>query len=408
MPNFWLRAVSRLSAFSASTILSGVVSVLTIPIVIGAAGAPGWEALAVGQAVGALIGIAVGMGWVVTGPATVAPLDEAGARSTYVESLVIRGAVLLLAIPLAVAVAFALSHAEHESAALAAVSTLVMSCGAAWFYIGRRQPRRLLVLETLPRVIASLMGILLLLAGSPLVVFAAVQVIGGVIAVGLSWLVVAGRVRAAEIGSVLRRVRPILGKQSHGLVAAVSSSVFISLPTVVVAAFAPLALGGFALADRTEKLANMALMPFGQTLQGWVPRAQDVLARAKAATLAAVCVGFFCGASLAVGMPFAASQLSGGQIDVGAELSVPFGVTLWATMTSQVTGIACLVGLGRGRELTRSAIVGAVVCAIALVLWVPTFGGIGAAWAVVAGEGSLVIYQLVALSFYGRRVGNGE
>lgn len=403
--SFLGRAARAVTGFSLSTLVTGVVSVLAVPAVIAAAGEPGWASVAIGQAAGALAGIFVGWGWVITGPATVGAMERNQAVQAYRDSVIVRSVIFVVACPFIVIACVLLAGSGAVVASLVGVSTALIAVGGGWYFIGRRAPTHLLFFESMPRAAFTCAGIILLIAGAPLIAFALAQLLGSLVAVVLAAnRVVKGEPRQRDQWSP-RRLSGVLRGQAHGSVTAISSGAFISLPTLVVAAVAPGALAAYALADRIQKLANMGLMPIGQVFQGWVPSApkNHLLLRVRRAAMVAVAIGGLSGTALAIAMPWAADVLSNGEIEVGLSLSVPFGIVLWCSMTTQVTGLACLAALGRSRLIMNSALVGAAVGVLAMVVFVPLFGGVGAVWSVVAGESAVMIFQAICLFFIVRR-----
>jgi O-antigen/teichoic acid export membrane protein len=98
--------------------------------------------------------------------------------------------------------------------------------------------------------------------------------------------------------------------------------------------------------------------------------------------------------------PFAAEVLIKDPIPFGFDLSTPIGVGFAAVALSQVLGLACLVTIGRARELARSTVVGALAGTPMIVLGALNFGVVGVAWAVALSEALVAGYQFLVLRRY--------
>ncbi|MCU1514363.1 MAG: hypothetical protein JWO10_1453 [Microbacteriaceae bacterium] len=391
------RIFGRVLGFGLSTIVSGVATFLTVPVLISAVGPLAWSGVAVGQSVGIVGGVIVGFGWAVSGSSSVAMLDRAGADDYFRRSLAIRG---LLAIPVAVVAALAaglVAPAAALPAALAAAAGSIGGLTGSWYFVGLSAPTRYLMLETVPKAVGGLGGALAVLFGAPLFVFPLGLLLGIVVSVAVT--MVSLTTRRWFVRDDVRGIRATLMLQRHAALTAAVSTTYLNLPTVAVAIFWPAQTPIFALADRVFKLANAAVTPLTQVAQGWIPhpdlrtRLQRIKTglRAVSGIAGGVAIGF-----VALSIPVSV-LLSAGKLSTDLIFATSFGATLLFTTISQTVGIACLMSLGAGRAVALSAVLGAALGVPVLVVGTILFGAHGAAVAEAVAEAAVVIYQLVVL-----------
>ena len=135
------------------------------------AGSEGIVAIAVGQSVGAVAGIAVALGWPLIGPALVARSNQADRRNAYRQSLVSRLVVLALLAPPAFVLSFVLVSSYRLAAGLAGLAFAGYGLTATWFYTGSGDSKGLVLFETIPRVIATAIAGAAIAFGAPLTVY---------------------------------------------------------------------------------------------------------------------------------------------------------------------------------------------------------------------------------------------
>lgn len=394
--------LSKLGGYTVSVITTAAVSLLVIPLVIRLSGDAGWASFAVGQSAGSIAGVLIALGWGVSGPTLIAgatPEERVGlARAALLSRLIATPPILLVT----VIVAVVLAPTEPFAAALSCVATSTVGLGFTWVFVGGGKPGLLFFLDTLPRALGTVFGGLLFLLTRELWNLAAIQLIGGIVSITIS---ARHSARPRErIEGHEWSVRTALGHtrgQMYASITAITASIYLALPTLVIASIAPQATGAYALADRLGRFSLLALTPFSQWLQGWVPRRDgDRLARhrrIRLASLSAGSVGVVTGVGVALLGPFVAHLLGGGNVVVGFALTVPIGVTVLMSTVSRCTGMACLQALGRYKDVAASAILGAIVGLPLLVVLVPVLSAPGAALAVTIAETSVTIFQVFRL-----------
>jgi O-antigen/teichoic acid export membrane protein len=193
-----------------------------------------------------------------------------------------------------------------------------------------------------------------------------------------------------------------LAHQRHGVITAATGSFYVNLPMLVVNALIPVQLASYAIADRLFRFAVTAFSPVLQFVQGWIPEGGpgDTKHRIRRASQLAPALGILGGSVLATAGPWAAQILVPGNSTFGYNLSIPVGVSFAAVAVSQVIGLACLVPIGKSRELARSTLVGAVLGAPLILLGAVYFGVTGVVWGMAISEGAVAAFQMSVLKRY--------
>lgn len=400
------RVLARLSGFMASAIINAIATLLSIYFIIGLHGDKNWAVFAVGQAIGMLVAVAVGFGWAVIGPATVAPLSSEERVVEYRIALRVRlvlaavvGGICLVVIGIPLIPGF-------QPALPVALAYTLTGLTSLWYFVGTGQAWAAVICETLPRATGVVAAPFVALLGPTQPLLAVSIAAGLVVGVVMSRVKVGREGRGLEALAITGdRVRQAIARQRHGMVSAGVSATYLTLPVIVVSAVAPSATAAFALGDKMVKLAGSALLPITQVVQGWVPRSTPEARPATALRAVKIMgtVGVVAGVGLAALAPIIGGLLSGSSIELAPLLAIPMGVILACTITSQCTGTACLGAFGDYRGIAQSAVVGAIVGVALLFVLTPAWGGLGAMWSVAAAELTVVGWQLVRLSRHVRR-----
>ncbi|ANS26434.1 putative membrane protein [Rhodococcus opacus] len=405
------RGIMRVGGFSASVLLTGIVSLVSIPFVIVHTGGDGWASVAVGQSLGAISGIFTLLGWAQSGPTDIAQ-RVAGGRGTYFfKSLYVRGLSLIVTLPITALGSILLDTSAPLATMLSATSILAINLGANWFYIGESNPRSLLYFDAIPRSTFVLAATASLSLGVNVEWYAGLVLLGAIIAAVLSIIDIRrryGRVRfrpmrAGELLKILRR-------QRHGIGSALLSAVYLSLPLLVVQASVPSGAPYYALADKLKQQALTMYRPISQTIQGWTPKGGSllVLERVRKAYISTLVMGVLGGLSFGLCIPFASHVFGGGDIPIGYSLGVPVAIAFAANIVSLTTGVSCLLPLGLERHITLSAALGMCIALISIFPLVSGYEEIGAAWAVAGSQVIVAAYQSVILTFHLNRMGEAS
>lgn len=390
----------NLVKFLLSVLLTSGVNLAAVPAVLHVAGPVNWGGIAVAQSIAALAGVFVAFGWGATGPTAVAqrsPLE----RGEYLrQSLSGRTYLFAVAAPIVVVVTALTAPGDVVADVCGAMAVLTAALAAPWFFIGERAPWRLLLLDTVPRALGTTVGATLLLLTGSLIAYPLAQLVGSLIAIGVTLRSILRRHPAPRTASAwsLRTTLETLGSQRDGITTAGAAALYVNLPLILIAVVAPSATALYAIADKFQKLTVTAFTPLLQVAQGFVGAVgEEVAHRVRRVTRITGIVGIGIGGAFAGLLPRAAEVFSTGTVSVPFSVSIPLGLATAAICMSAVMGLACLAVLGRMRVVATSTVVGALVGVPLLLLAGRLFGAEGVAWAVALSEIAVVAIQGVAL-----------
>lgn len=393
-------ALVRLATFALTVGLGTVVGLVAIPIITGIVGSDAWAVQALVQALATLFGVLVAFGWGTVGPSMVAGAMPSHRPQIFADSLITRGYLFLVTAPLMAGVMVLLQPGHALFVTLSSIAYLLPYLGASWYFIGEAKPLRLFLVDALPQLIGTIVGLFVLTVTRDFTLLVATQLVFNLIAVLLSSIMVlrgtaAGLAFDYSIRSSLSR----MAQQRHGVVTAATGSLYVNLPMVAVNLLLPAQLDVYAFADRLFRFSATVFSPILQFIQGWIPEGGPgaVAHRIRRAAQAAPILGIIGGTGLGLLGPTAAEILVKDSLDFGFTLSIPIGLSFAAVALSQVLGLACLVSIGQAKELARSTVVGALF-GIPLITAGALLGGVvGVAWGVAASEVLVAGYQSVLL-----------
>lgn len=397
-----LKNVGVAGGFALPVLLSAVVGVFAIPLLTISVGRETWGLIYLAQTVGQIGGVAVAFGWGATGPAIVAATPQAARAPLFRQSLAIRSVLFLVVAPLAVTAMLLLTRGDVALSVLGGIVYLIPLLGAGWYFVGEGKPMRLLLWDAVPGIAGTVTGVIAAVVTNDPTPFLICQGLGYVCAVTASALVVLRGPRdPATDPSTLKSWRQTLSDQRSGVATSATATLYAGLPVIAVSWFMPASLQAtFSLAHVLYRYCTIAFTPIQQFFQSWVPADPGhLLRRVRTAAIAAASIGALGGTLLAALGPFASRLLdrsAGGGI--GFELSLPFGVAIAAVCASAVIGLACLVALGRTRDVAISTVAGAIVGAPLILLAASMTCDLTlVAWAFAISELAVVAVQIVAL-----------
>ena len=394
-----VRRSRGIGLFGLSVVLNGTVSLISIPVLVAGAGADAWASMGTGQSIGASFGILTIFGWGLTGPVTIALADRARRPAMFLDSLFARGALLIPLLAVQAAVTFAIVPHEKLVAFLAGTAMTLAGASANWYFTGESRPDRFLLLDTLPRVTGTLIGVIAVAATGQLLIFAIAQLTGALVAiVGSSVVIFRGQSLDVRAAASWTRVRRSLIEQRHGVVATGLQAAYIPAALAIIALFSPALLPMFVLADRIGKFVAMALSPLLQVLQGWVPAASgpERVRRMRFAGRTALATALTAAVLYAVLLPWFGDLLTHGQVLITVAAAIAFGLNMaMAILSPYLTNIG-LMTFGRLGTIALSVAVGVSVTLAALLV-VETVNPDAAVWALVSGNLLLTGWQYLVL-----------
>lgn len=397
--------------FAAPILASTVVGVFSIPVLVAAVGAQQWAVLVVLQSIGQFFAILVAFGWGATGPSMVAARPRHERRQFYLDSLVARGLVFVVAIPLAAGLGMLVTGQGLANALLSAVAYAAPGVGAAWYFIGGNRPAALFFLDALPLIVGQVAGLVAVLVWPDLTAYLAGVAVFAVLGALVSATFVLTRVGDGPVAwSSRQSLRSLYASQLGGTATMVSASVYSTLPPTIVQVVAPAVLPVYAIADRLYKYAVLALGPVLQAVQSWVPETagEQTRRRARRTLELGAAIGVVGGLCIAVLAPPVSQFLTVGELRIPIAAAILLGLAFAAEAVAQVAGLAGLVALGGVRHLAWSSIAAAVIGLplFALLTW--GWGVVGAATALFLVALGTAVYRAWHVTRLAGRVDRGD
>ncbi|TFC30332.1 hypothetical protein E3O53_02680 [Cryobacterium sp. TMT2-18-3] len=392
--------MNTIVGYSISMVLLAVVSLAVIPSMVMASGAAAWGMIAAGQSIGGVGAVIVAYGWGLSGPASVARADANMRLTAYAESVICK---LLIIVPvglLVFLVAWGVGRDYAIFAGVGALSTATVGLTANWWFVGLMQPYRLLVFETVPRVLGTGIGIFYMTHGSSALVGVLWQLIGMVTAFVAStiWILQPWRLRRLR-SLPRRRIGMVLSSQRLGVTSTVLSSLYTSTPIVIVSLIAPGAQPVYAVVEKVQRQVIVGLGPFVTILQGWVPKArrQDLVRRVRTGLVAAVVFAVaLAGLMLAVA-PELVRWLGGGQIKPSFVTLILMALITGVSLIEAVVSKACLAALRRLDVVTRATAIGTLVGLPCVAIGAVSWGAEGALCGIFAGLSLRLLLELMGM-----------
>jgi len=388
-----------LIGFGLSVIVSAAASLAAIPAMIAASGEAAWGAIALGQAIGLIGGVAVGYGWGWFGPARIAQYDASERRVEYLESLIARGALALPVATVAAVVAYVLSPSTPLFAAVSAAAATSMGLTAAWYFVGLSRPFAMLALDTMPRVAATAGAIFFMHTGHSAILGPVSTFCGSCAALALSsvWVI---RETERE-GTPYRKPYPVwtlLAHNRHGIASALASTVYVAAPLAIVSVVAPSVQPAFALVDRIRLLIVVAATPAVTVLQGWVPRAVGAgrVRRANIALIIALIFAASVGVITRSVAPGLVDWFGNGQIFVSSIVVVLVSGCVAVTLFQSVLEKVALATFDQLRAAIKSLAIGTAVGLPLVGIGASQFGVAGALAGVLSGLIMVVSFEIIA------------
>lgn len=378
------RQVTSLALFVVIPGAASVAPLLVIPAITAHFGAAGWASVAVGLSIGVAASVIADLGWGIVGPQRIAR-DPARRRVTFDLALASRLAAVGCLAPVVAAATLALVQDHAAAAVLLSLGVLAGSLSPSWFFTGLGRPGAILVCETLPRVVCSLLSAVVISLGGPLEVYGV-----GMILAALICAVAASRhpdVRLLPSRAAVRAIPETLRAQGVLLAGRGVTTIYKSLPVVLIGLVNPGAVAVFAALDRPLRMALTVLTAVPNRLQSWIGvDDRSVAARRSRRSLAAnALLGVISGGAFALGMPVVARYLFSGVVAVEGAVAVLGGLLIAVICASRGVGLS-LVAADRADDTTRASIAAAVVAILSIPLGAHLGGVEGAVAGLIAAE----------------------
>lgn len=390
----------RVIRFGVSTLVTMLTPFVVLPIVADRSGPTDWTALAVGQSVGSLAGLVVACGWPLAGPVELARAVGDDVRRLFFESLLTRSTLLLAALgPVALICWLVAPSGRFGLTAVTAVAFATLALSSNWVAVGLGDPVRLVVLESLPRLLVLLAAGLAIRGGADLLVYPMAMLAGS--AMGLVLFCLAGvrpRRPATSLSALLRARLPVQGPALSTMLAAggytAATVLLVSLATDVHETAV------LSTAQLLHGVGLFGIVALSNALQVWVVQADPVLVRermlrAMAWHTALGLIGFI-GYLLVV--PSVAARLFGADLAPGTGVAFGYGATFCLVSIGTCLAQHILVPHGALRSVLRATLAGALVGVPLILLLAHRHGAVGGAVALAVSE--LVVTILLACAAY--------
>lgn len=392
-----LSGVSRLIGFGLSMVLLALASLVLIPVMIRSAGEAGWGAIALGQGIGGLGAVLVSYGWAMSGPTEIARGDDATRLAEFLGSLKVRAVLLPVTAAALIAITVAIAPVRPDLAAMGTAVALLAALTTNWYFVGLARPYLLLALETAPRLVFTVAGIVVMENGADAIAGLAWQS-GGLVAafIGSTWWILHSLRAGGSVTAKPPALRRLLVDHGHGVASSVGSALYSALPLVVVTLVAPLAQPMYALVDKLHGQVVVGLFPAIYVAQGWVPRATDPGPRARRVLLGGIafCVLIAVGA-LVLG-PWLLDVLGSGHLKPDLLVVELMAVGMALHFYAEIVGHAVLATY-RSLRIVAISIIAATVVGLPLVaLGGAYWGTVGALAAVNVGYLIRVVVTTIA------------
>lgn len=379
----------RLAGFGGLPLISMITPLLVLPVLGRIAGKSGWASLATGESIGTFAAIVIAYGWNVAGPPRIAlTTDRVGRATLYRESLVVRGALAVVAVPVIGVLCVLLAADGYVvPTVLMGLSGAVTGLSFAWYSVGAGDPRSIAVYEAIPRVVSAALAAGIIVVTRQLAVYplmAATVSLGGILLFSRRTLrgVELPRLSRRDIGRLLVRDKALAGID-------VAGGAYATVPVPLVSAFSIAAVASsYASSDKLYKFGLYIPITLGNAFQSWTVEGpvSGRARRLRTALAAHILVGLVGWAFLTVAGPPVSALLFGSEVASDRAVCFWLGATFLIVSTRISLTRHLLVPIGHIRVVFVATVVGAVcgVPLIGLASW--WIGPVGAALGLLVSE----------------------
>jgi O-antigen/teichoic acid export membrane protein len=395
-----VRHLRRLGGFGLVPAASILASLVLLPLISRRFGAAGWVALGLGQSIGAIVSVIVGMAWPVIGGNLVARASTDQDRiSIFREAAHSRILILSLLLVGAIPITVVLTDHYALETVLFMVGVSLNGLTATWYFAGLGRPSHLVVNEGLVRLTGYLIALTGLLAGAGLAWYGAVMVTVGLMMFALNWWTVMRRSRFWLPGSIKLALRTIQ-RQLGGTVSRVLQAAFVFGGPTIFSLLAPAQLPLFAALDQVQKASNNALSFVPNAFVSWVgsaPRAERGKRMARSVAFILFLSVIIVIAWIPLG-PRILGLLFAEQFTISASANLLLVLSVTTVLMCRSLELLIVVPLGRTRVVFVANSVISVVGLLLVMLGAVALGAVGGlgAWALSYGV-LACLYVLVAV-----------
>lgn len=263
--------LTRAPGFAVLPLVSALIPMLVLPFVSRVGGSAAWTAYGVGISIGNLVISMTGFGWNLTGPARLARAANSKERGeVFRASTQVQLSLLLVSLPPAMIAAWLLAPSgSRYLATVVSISTGLGGLSIGWFGIGVGSPGIIAFYEVVPRVLASLLSVpLMMLTGQ--VVFYPLALVVATVCGRLAFRKrVFGSISLAPpaYGSVISEIRAGVGAGGSVTLNNAYNSATIPISSVL---FSADLAAGITSADKLYRYAMIPISVLCDSLQAWV------------------------------------------------------------------------------------------------------------------------------------------
>jgi O-antigen/teichoic acid export membrane protein len=391
-----VRHVTRVSGFILLPALSLLATLVLLPLISRRFGPAGWVALALGQSIGALVSVIVGMAWPIIGGNLVARATTTQEkmsifRASAYSRIIVLGILLLIAVPITILLS---DHYPWVTASFM-VGVSLNGLTATWYFAGLGQPRQLIMNEGVVRLVGYIVALAGLLLGWNLGWYGAVTIAIGLAMFSVNWWTIMGRSRLWLPGSgdlALRTIR----QQISGTVARVLQASFAFGGPTIFSLIAPLQLPLYSALYQVQRAGNNSLNILPSAFVSWVGSASPAERRRRMrnsiAFIVAVCLIIII-SWVSLG-PLILDFLFANRFNLSVGGNFLLALSIATVLFCKSLELLILVPLGRAQLVFASNSAASLVGVILVIIGAITFGALGGIGALALSYGALAGFYL--------------
>ncbi|MCK6079111.1 hypothetical protein KZX37_00590 [Microbacterium sp. EYE_5] len=381
----------RLISFSTLPFISLVIPLIALPIVARVGGVDTWAALTVGQALGGYAVAVSFAGWNVLGTPRIALAKPEARRPLYELSFAVRLCVFAVIAPIAALVGWLIApDGGKVMAVFAVISSALPGLGVAWYAVGASSPMIIAKYELVPRAIASVASIPLVLLTGVVEIYVICLVIGPLL--GLVVFNVKEVGRAVPPWPGRSQITENMRDHRGAWMLEASGNLYAGAPVPIAGALSSPALAAsYGSADKVYRYALFSVVAFGNALQGWVLGTPSRRSRHTTAIVLMATLGVLGGSVIAFGGSALSALLFGAKVAATSDTMLWLGLAFAAVAMSTPLIRNVLVPSRREKQVLIATLCSAVVGVTSMVI-------LGLAWGSAGVSAGLAISECTTLA----------